>query len=173
MQKLAIISIVGGVLSVALTIGFITIKLNNDNLFKVFESKVVSNYESKKTEEKKIKENKSESKKVENKPKAKKIETKVNKVSKIEYTEGKVPDFIGYNQTEVYEFAKEHGIKYELGQAVATPLYNLKGTIAKQSIEPGKNMPKDETLEISIYIFDGHYEPSKEKDPCHDENNQL
>lgn len=172
MKKLAIISIVGGVLSLALTIGFITIKLNNDNLFKVFESKVVSNYESKKTEEKKIKEIKSENKKVENKkaenkPKTKKIETKVNKVSKIEYTEGKVPDFIGYNQTEVYEFAKEHGIKYELGQAVATPLYKLKGTIAKQSIEPGKNMPKDETLEISIYIFDGHYEPSKEEDPCH------
>lgn len=166
MKKLAIISIVGGVFSLALTVGFIIIKLNNDNLFGNVEKKIMYITESKRNESKEMKEDKTDSK-----TKSEKIESKDN--NKIVYIEGKVPNFKGYKQTEVYEFAKKHGVKYELGEAVLTPIYNLKGTIAKQSIEPGKSITKDNKIKISIYVFDGHYDPNNEEDKCHDEEGNF
>ena len=168
MKKLAIISIIVGVISVTLTVAFFIMKLNNNELVTDNLPKKVCKIESKKTEKKK-----SEEKKVKKTDDVQKIETKVKQANKIKYKNGKIPNFIGCNQIQVYEFAKEHGIKYELSQAVPTPVYNLKGTVAKQSIEAGKDIKKEETLKISIYIFDGHYNPVVGEDPCHDENGNL
>lgn len=168
MKKLAIISVIVGVISMALTVAFFMMKLNNNDLANNNPPKKIYKIETQKTEK-----NKSEQKKVKKTDNVQKIEAKVKQANKIEYKNGKIPDFIGCKQIQVYEFAKEHGIKYELGKAIPTPVYNLKGTVAKQSIEPGKEIPKDETLKISIYIFDGHYNPVVGEDNYHDENGNL
>ncbi|MFR3559009.1 MAG: PASTA domain-containing protein [Paraclostridium sordellii] len=153
MKKLLITSIAVVVISIVFTMGFLVMKLNNYNLFEIELPKKVFHFDKK---EKKHKPK--EVKKEENKANVEKVVVKEKSNNEIEYINGKVPDFKGHKQTEVYEFAQEHGVKYELGPAVITSDYNLKGTVAKQSVEPGKSMTKNETLKISIYIFDTNYD---------------
>ncbi|CEN22089.1 PASTA domain-containing protein [Paraclostridium sordellii] len=153
MKKLLITSIAVVVISIVFTMGFLVMKLNNYNLFEIELPKKVFHFDKK---EKKHKPK--EVKKEENKANVEKVVVKEKSNNEIEHINGKVPDFKGHKQTEVYEFAQEHGLKYELGPAVITSDYNLKGTVAKQSVEPGKSMTKNETLKISIYIFDTNYD---------------
>lgn len=153
MKKLLITSIAVVVISIVFTMGFVVMKLNNYNLFEIELPKIVFHFDKK---EKKHKPK--EVKKEESKANVEELLAKEKSNSEIEYINGKVPDFKGHKQTEVYEFAQEHGVKYELGPAVITSDYNLKGTVAKQSVEPGKSMTKNETLKISIYIFDTNYD---------------
>lgn len=153
MKKLLITSIAVVFISIVFTMGFVVMKLNNYNLFEIELPKIVFHFDKK---EKKHKPK--EVKKEENKAKVEKVVAKEKSNNEIEYINGKVPDFKGHKQTEVYEFAQEYGVKYELGPAVITSNYNLKGTVAKQSVEPGKSMPKNEILKISIYVFDTNYD---------------
>lgn len=153
MKKLLITSIAVVFISIVFTMGFVVMKLNNYNLFEIELPKIVFHFDKK---EKKHKPK--EVKKEENKAKVEKVVAKEKSNNEIEYINGKVPDFKGHKQTEVYEFAQEYGVKYELGPAVITSDYNLKGTVAKQSVEPGKSMPKNEILKISIYVFDTNYD---------------
>ncbi|GAA0103470.1 hypothetical protein UT300013_00920 [Paraclostridium sordellii] len=153
MKKLLITSIAVVFISIVFTMGFVVMKLNNYNLFEIELPKIVFHFDKK---EKKHKPK--EVKKEENKAKVEKVVTKEKSNNEIEYINGKVPDFKGHKQTEVYEFAQGYGVKYELGPAVITSNYNLKGTVAKQSVDPGKSMPKNEILKISIYVFDTNYD---------------
>lgn len=148
MKKVVIISAAVGVISVVLMVGLIMGKLSNTNLAETDGPKLKP--------------------KVENK-----TEGEIEQVNKSDYVAAKMPDFKGDNESEVNEFTKNHDMKYEVGEIVSTPLYHLKNLVATQSIDPGENISKDDILKISLYGFDGHYDPTKEEDPCHDENGNL
>ncbi|CEN86520.1 PASTA domain-containing protein [Paraclostridium sordellii] len=152
MKKLLITSIAVVFISIVFTMGFVVMKLNNYNLFEIELPKIAFHFDKKEKKDKP-----KEVKKEENKANVEKVVAKEKSNNEIEYINGKVPDFKGHKQTEVYEFAQEHGVKYELGPAVITSDYNLKGTVAKQSVEPGKSMTKNGILKISIYVFDTNY----------------
>lgn len=162
MKKVAIISIVVCVISLALTGGLLMKKLNNDDAKKDKTEKVVAkNEEEKKTEKKETKDKKSKTKKEEKKDKEeeKKSETTTEKTSG-----KKAPNFEGKNQVEVYEFAQKHNINYALGQAVPTSKYDLRGKVASQSIKPGDTIPKDQELILQIYVYIEHYDQVKKQD---------
>lgn len=166
MKKVAIISIVVCVISLALTGGLLMKKLNNDDAKKDKTEKVVAKTEEKKkTEKKETEDKKSETKKEEKKDKKEEKKSGTTAEKTAEKTSGKkAPNFEGKDQVEVYEFAQKHNINYALGKAVPTSKYDLRGKVASQSIKPGDIIPKDQELILQIYVYIEHYDQVKKQD---------
>lgn len=163
MKKLAIISIIVCVISLALTGGLLVKKLNNDDAKKNKTEKVLAKKEESKNKEKKIDEKKIEAKNKGSEEDDKKEEKKTEDTE--EKSSGKkAPNFIGKDQVEVYEFAQKHNISYALGEAIPTSKYDLRGKVASQSIKSGDNIPKDQELILHVYVYIEHYDQVKTQD---------